>query len=78
MNETGFSIAVPIKENPPMIELSNPHGDSVGKLENKDGVLSFTGNVDESARIFFDQCISLNNQELQRLRAENAELKARL
>lgn len=40
-------------------------GQDVGKLWGKDGVLSFEGDCEESAKIFFEQVIELNRAYLE-------------
>jgi hypothetical protein len=41
------------------------YGEEVGSLDMKDGKMMFTGDVDASAKVFFDRVveIAMNNQE---------------
>ena len=51
----------------PFITFTNDNGEGVivGRLWGTGGKFSFEGNVDESARIFFEQVIELNRKMLE-------------
>ena len=48
----------------PFISFRTENGVTVGKLMGKGGILSFEGNCDESAKLFFDGVIKLNQELL--------------
>lgn len=53
----------------PMIEFHSG-STSIGKLEEKDGILTFTGDADASARIFFESVIKQYSDRLKELEYE--------
>jgi len=57
----------------PLIELSNRNV-TLGTLINNDGYLHFEGKVTESAQMFFDELVSLNNTYMKELAAERDKL----
>jgi hypothetical protein len=48
----------------PFITFSTDGGRECGKLWGRGGVLSFEGNADESAQVFFDKVVQLNRDWL--------------
>jgi len=40
--------------------------EEIGRMNIKDGKLTFTGDVDESARLFFDKVISIHSEFMSR------------
>lgn len=52
-----------VPANPPLLELFNTNREPIGKLEiTEDGFLTFTGDVDASAKKFFEAIIARNSQ----------------
>ena len=51
-----------IDVNPdPVLTFSRNGGDVIGELRRNDGILSFSGNADESAKILFESVIKIHN-----------------
>lgn len=70
------AITTPIE--PHLIMFMAPDSTKLGKLTQQDGVLSFSGNVNDSAKVFFDAVISCNNKRLAELTLQNTLLQQRL
>jgi hypothetical protein len=63
---------------PPPILSFHDRREELGRLKVVNGVLTFEGNADASARVFIDHVIARYDDELSRLRKENADMLARL
>ena len=61
---------ISLKPRPLGISFSTNTNEAVGKLYEKDGKLHFEGDVDKSARVFFEHLISVNGSEVYRLKEE--------
>lgn len=58
------------------LSLTLGSSEGIGKLyESDDGLLHFDGNVDESAKVFFEHFCELNNTSIARASKENNQLQ---
>lgn len=68
--------AQPVPANPPLLELFNTNRESIGRLEiTEDGFLTFMGDVDASAKKFFEAIIAHNSQRVIAYRNALQEIK---
>ena len=68
--------STPVASQPPLLEFFNTNRESIGKVEfTEDGFLTFVGDVDASAKKFFEAVITYNGVKIKQYRAALAAIR---